>query len=382
MRNLIFALLLLAMFPIGVNAEDAAFVASPERKRVVVIDPGHGGPRPGKVMRDVVEADYVLDVSKEVRRQLGEKMSDLEVYLTRSSDSAYHENQAADNRKRAEFANKKGADLYVSIHANAHKKTTVTGCEVWVLTLNDKLMSQNQDKAASYADDGDFINLEDIDRTSQGFMMAVARQLDNEPFSCYFAELCCENISEYGLANLGVKAGPVFTVLYYFEGPGVIVELGYLTNTNDYDYLTSKGAKKEMATAISDAIVCYFKALDGIADEEPAVEAAEESAGVAVSHSVTVNAVEADAVADAEPLTEGYTIQLISSTVEVPTDDYQFKGYKGRVAQYMGTGRYKYKYCYGSYASAEQAKEDLAEARKTFKDAYVVRFKDGNIVTK
>lgn len=366
MRNLIIALMLLVLLPVGVNAAEAENVAPEGRKRVVVIDPGHGGPRPGKVMKDIAEEHYVLDVSKEVRKQLKTKMSDLEVYLTRSSDSAYHEKQAEDNKRRAEFANRKGADLYVSIHANAHEKTTVNGCEVWVLTLNERLMNQNQGQAARYADDGDFIAPEDIDRTSQGFMMAVARQLENEPFSRFFAEECCRNMSSYGLKNLGVKAGPVFTVLYYFEGPGVIVELAYLTNSEDYAYLSKKGAKTEMATAISDAIVSYFKALDGDASE-PA-ESADEST--------------TESVEEATPLTEGYTIQLISSTTEVDKSDYQFKEYKGRVELYMGTGRYKYKYCYGSYATREAAREELEHARKTFKDAYVVRFKDGNIVAK
>lgn len=372
MRNLIITLLLLVALPVGANAEDAGNVAPEGRKRVVVIDPGHGGPRPGKVMRDIAEEDYVLDVSKEVRRQLRTKMSDLEVYLTRSSDSAYHEKQSEDNKRRAEFANRKGADLYVSIHANAHEKTAVNGCEVWVLTLNERLMNQNQGQAARYADDGDFIDPKDIDRTSQGFMMAVARQLDNEPFSRYFAEECCENMSSYGLKNLGVKAGPVFTVLYYFEGPGVIVELAYLTNAEDYKYLASKGAKSEMATAISDAIVSYFKALDG--------DVAEVSTEEPVTEPMTATVEEEDEAV--EPLTEGYTIQLISSMVEVDTKDYQFKEYKGRVMQLMGSGKYKYKYCYGTYASKEDTAKDLAEVRKSFKDAYVVRFKDGKIVTK
>lgn len=370
MRNLIIALMLLLLLPVGANAYDGANVASEGRKRVVVIDPGHGGPRPGKVQKDIAEEDYVLDVSKLVRKQLRSKMSDLEVYLTRASDSAYHEKQSEDNKRRAEFANRKGADLYVSIHANAHEKIAVNGCEVWVLTLNERLMNQNQGQAARYADDGDFIDPKDIDRTSQGFMMAVARQLENEPFSRFFAEECCRNMSSYGLKNLGVKAGPVFTVLYYFEGPGVIVELAYLTNEHDYNYLMQKQAKTEMAMAISDAIVTYFKALDGAVGEEPAAE------------TEPVAEQPEEQTAEAEALTEGYAIQLISSTVEVDVNDYQFKEYKGRVALYMGTGRYKYKYCYGTYASKEDAKGDLDAVRKVFKDAYIVRFKDGAIVTK
>jgi N-acetylmuramoyl-L-alanine amidase len=46
----------------------------------------------------------------------------------------------------------------------------------------------------------------------------------------------------------------------------------------------------------------------------------------------------------------------------------------------MGTGSWCYKYCFGSYASAEEAKSDLAEVRKSFKDAYVVRYEAGKLV--
>jgi hypothetical protein len=46
----------------------------------------------------------------------------------------------------------------------------------------------------------------------------------------------------------------------------------------------------------------------------------------------------------------------------------------------MGSGSYKYKYCYGKYTSREAAKDDLAEARKSFKDAYVIKFRNGAVV--
>ena len=339
-------------------------MAQAPQKRVVVLDAGHGNPRPGKVQKQVREADYVLDVARQVRKILATRTESLDVYLTRSCDSSYHATQSVDNRMRAEFANKKGADLYVGIHANAHQKPTVNGCEVWVLTLNEKLMNQNDNVAARYADEGDFIDAKDLDRNSLGFMMAVARQLENEPYSRYFAEECCKNMSSYGLKNLGVKAGPVFTVLYYFEGPGVIVELGYLTNDSDYNYLTSKGAKTEMATAIADAIIAYFKALDGSCAE------------------VVEEVVEEVRPSEVKELKEGYTIQLISSMHSVDVNDYQFKSYKGKVKELIGTGKYKFKYCYGVYTTSAEAQEALKSVRETFKDAYVVYFSGGDIVVK
>ena len=380
MRNIVIALSLLLLFPLLGGGMGVQCMAQGSSKRVVVLDAGHGSPRPGKVQKQVREADYVLDVAKEVRSMLAKRTESLEVYLTRSCDSSYHAAQSTDNRMRAEFANKKGADLYVSIHANAHDKTTVNGCEVWVLTLNEKLMSQNDNVATRYADEGDFIDARDLDRSSLGFMMAMARQLENEPYSRYFAEECCKNMSKYGLKNLGVKAGPVFTVLYYFEGPGVIVELGYLTNDHDYNYLTSKNAKKEMATAITDAIISYFQALDGSCEKvvsEPTPETKVESDVKSPAEPVQIEAQEV-----AETPTEGYTIQVMSSTKPMSVESSQFKAYKGRVQEFIGEGQYRYKYCYGAFSSVADAKSALNEVKKTFKDAYVVHFRGNNIVKK
>ena len=129
-----------------------------------------------------------------------------------------------------------------------------------------------------------------------------------------------------------------------------------------------KNAKKEMATAIADAIIAYFKALDGSSVEEVVVETT--AAVVEQVQSVT------------ESVDEGCTIQLISSMHSVDVNDYQFKSYKGKVRELMGTGKYKYKYCYGTYSTSAQAQDALKEVRATFKDAYVVYFKGGDIVTK
>lgn len=383
MRNLIIQILLLVITSVAVDAQAGQMAQTSQPKRVVVIDPGHGGPRPGKVHRQVVEADYVLDVSKEVKRLLVNRMSNLDVYLTRSCDSAYHESQSSDNKLRAEFANKRAADLYVGIHCNALGNANVKGCEVWVLTLNEKLMNQNRLVGAMYADEGDFINPEDIDRNSQGFMMALSRQLENEPYSRFFAEECCKNMASYGLVNKGVKAGTVYTVLYYSECPGVIVEMGYLTNNSDYAYLTSKGAKQEMAKAISDAIVTYFETLYGDASQSAEAAAEEESTPAEQTSEVKAEEVkEAKETKEAEKVDEGYTIQLISSSKRVNTADSQFKSYKGKVREILGGGSYKYKYCYGSYKTSAAAQADLQEVRKSFKDAFVVKYRDGAIVAK
>lgn len=368
MRKLIIALLVTLFLPMFANAGEGCNVACEGRKRVVVLDPGHGYPRPGKVVGKVREADIVLAISKEVRRQLDTKMPNLDVYLTRHSDSAYHANQNTDNRMRAEFANRKGADLTVGIHANALENSKVNGCEAWVLSLDEALMQQNNNRANLFADDGDALNINDLDTKSMGFIKVLTRQLDNEPRNRMFAQQCCDNISKYGLGSLGVKSGKIWTMLYYLEGHGVLVEIGYMTNPSDLAYITSDKGKKEVATAIADAIASFFKGLDAISSDD------------SVENTASAESVAANVSQDG--LTEGYAIQLISSKCEVDVNDYQFKSYKGRVRLLMGTGSYKYKYCYGSYATREAAKSDLADVQKIFKDAYIVYFKGDAIITK
>ena len=370
MRNLIMMLLVALLVPNVANAGESGNVAPGARKRVVVLDPGHGNPRPGKTVGKVREADIVLDISKEIRRKLATKMPELEVYLTRHSDSSYHANQNTDNRMRAEFANSKGADLTIGIHANAIEKPTVNGCEAWVLSLDEALMKQNSSRANLFADDGDALNINDLDTKSMGFIKVLTRPLDNEPRNRFFAQQCCDNIQKLGLGNLGVKSGKIWTMLYYLEGHGVLVEIGYMTNQKDLAYITSDKGKKEIAEALANAIVSFFKSLDAISSDD------------VVAESVTVADEPTPSVAQTtDEASEGYAIQLISSTYEVDTNDYQFKAYKGRVRLLMGTGRYKYKYCYGSYTTRDAAKRDLAEVQKTFKDAYIVHYKDGNIIT-
>ena len=378
MRNLIIALLVALMLPVVANASDGCNVAQDGRKRVVVLDPGHGNPRPGKVVGKVREADIVLDVSKEVRRQLATKMPDLDVYLTRYSDSSYHANQNTDNRMRAEFANEKGADLTIGIHANALGNTSVKGCEAWVLSLDAALMEQNSNRANLFADDGDALDINDLDTKSMGFIKVLTRQLDNEPRNRMFAQQCCDNIKKCGLGSLGVKSGKIWTMLYYLEGHGVLIEIGYMTNPSDLAYITSDKGKKEIATAITNAIVSFFNGLDAISGDEVAPQATSSTTSASSSTSKTP---QTESVAG-EAVSKGFTIQLISSLSEVDIYDYQFKGYKGRVRLLMGTGRYKYKYCYGSYSTREAAKRDLAEAQRTFKDAYIVYFEGENILTK
>ena len=78
--------------------------------------------------------------------------------------------------------------------------------------------------------------------------------------------------------------------------------------------------------------------------------------------------------AAAKKPSSGYTIQILASTKRLKSNDWQFKSYKNKVIELRSAGRYRYKYCVGRYATQAEAKRALSQVKKSFGDAYIVRY--------
>ena len=372
-RNIIVAVSLIAGLLISANASATENVASPE-KRVVVLDAGHGGMRPGKVVGKTKEADINLNVCKAIKEQLAEKMPSLDVILTRDTDKALHEDRNIDNKRRAELANDKGADLLLSIHANAADNKSVNGTEVWILSLDEDTLRQNRKNSGAFVDEGEMMHVENISKSSLGYIIALSNQMTNDPFNNTFARIADTKFKSKGRRSRGVKFND-WTVLYWLNGPGALVELGFMTNDEELKYMLSDSGEKALADALSDAIVEFIERLDKMQEytaEGGATEASAEEVKAEESKSE-------EPKSEAERLEEGYTIQLLSSKHSLSLNDSQFKGYRGRVVELMGTGSYCYKYCFGSFKTRAEAREELERAKETFKDAYIVHYEGNKI---
>ena len=378
MRKLILLFFMTLALLLGHNAQAAQNVVSPE-KRVVVLDAGHGGIRSGAHYNKISEKDINLAVAKETKRQLAEKMPELEVYLTRESDTQLHDDKTTDNRNRAKFANSKGADLFVSIHADAASSSSAVGPTVYLLSFDDKLLSQNRNMASRFVDDDDMLNIQDISRSSMGYIIALSNQMNNDPMNHVFANILNTEFKAHKRNAHTIKYN-IWTVLYWLEGPGALVELGYMTNPEELAYMNSTKGQAELSDALSDAIVQFIKNLNAMQQYTEMGDASEqtESTEVQQSQQSQPSSEESPAATDASGV--GYAIQLLSSKTELSIDDSQFKAYRGRVAKVMGEGAYKYKYCLCGYKSRSDAQADLEEVRKSFKDAYVVYYEAGCIV--
>jgi N-acetylmuramoyl-L-alanine amidase len=215
--------------------------------RRVVIDPGHGGKDPGALGAGAVrEKDVVLRISQELAREL--RRAGLEVSMTRDRDS-FQELQA-----RTDAANRWGADLFISIHANASRRHEVAGVETYLL---DTRYDRQTARVAARENGTSVGELSDLQR-----ILASLRLGYNERFAARFAETVHGSLvhglrERYGSVNdLGVKRGP-FLVLFQADMPAILVEVGFVTNRTEAGRMASQPFAHEAALGLARGILSY-----------------------------------------------------------------------------------------------------------------------------
>lgn len=237
--------------------------------RTVVIDPGHGGHDPGAVSKDKksYEKNLVLSISKLLGKKIKDEYGDrVKVYYTRSSDVF------VPLQNRADFANGKNADLFISIHINASKSATSSGHSAHVLGASSvpgrDLVAGNLDVCKR---ENSVILLEDgHDVTYQGFdpqddASAIFMTLMQSAYyeqSIYFASLTEEELSNSPITvKRGVEQNP-FYVLWKTSMPAVLLELGFISNAADLAVLRTEAGRDKIAERVFRAFRTYKKSYD------------------------------------------------------------------------------------------------------------------------
>ena len=224
-----------------------------ERKRIVVIDPGHGGVDPGTHGRSsgVVEKDVVLAFGKELARRL-RATGRYEVYMTRDKDIFIP------LRGRIQIARAHHADLFISIHADSISKSDVRGMSVYTLseTASDKEAAALA-KKENLSDVIAGIDFQGESKEVTGILIDLA-QRETKNYSVRFAK----SVVDYARHTTDLLdpthrfAG--FVVLKAPDVPSVLVELGFLTNRSDERQLTSAKWRGKVAGAFTQAVDRYF----------------------------------------------------------------------------------------------------------------------------
>lgn len=322
----------------------------------VVLDAGHGGKDPGNRGNGYYEKEIALNIVLKVGKEL-EKNKDIKVIYTRKTDVFL------ELHERAAIANKADADLFVSVHCNAHN-SNAHGTETFILGLNKN--AQNLEIAKK---ENQVIYLEDnYEETYGGFdpnapeslIGLIIMQEEYLEQSISIASLVQDNFTkQLKRNNRSVKQGP-FWVLHNTYMPSVLIETGFLTNKNEGAYLNSKKGQEEMANAISKAIVDYYNSIKYLYTEnKPSNE--QSSTNSVPKVDIYENVL--------------FKVQIAASSKKIDVKPYNFKGLT-MITREKEAGLFKY--YYGSTSDFNLIKALQNEAhKKGYESAFIVAFKNG-----
>ena len=223
-----------------------------DRNKIIVIDPGHGGKDPGAIgYRKYREKVVVLSIAKELRNIL--KARGYKVYMTRDSD------HFVKLRNRTKFANRKNADIFISIHANAVSKRHANktyGIECYYLSKSRSERAKNVAAVENSADlaDMNFYGKESFLNTLNSHNIIAANKLAIDLQRSALSSL--KKKYKY-IKDAGVREGP-FWVLVGAQMPAVLVEVGFITNPREAKRLVNRNYQKTLAKGLANGVERYF----------------------------------------------------------------------------------------------------------------------------
>ena len=427
MRTRLFLLFAFAAVTVLMNGATAGNIA--HGVEVVVIDAGHGGKFPGAHYGNVYEKDLTLKVALKLGKLIEEGMPGVKVVYTRKTDKALGTDLATDLQARADIANKAGGDLFVSIHVNAAKSSAARGVETLIMGESPKEQRYNENALFEN-------NREDLIDMSDERTAAIVRayiqnlQFTYGEYSMALARCIQNNYLKAGRHSRGIKP-QLLRVLYATDMPGVLTEIGFMSNAQEMAYMKSEKGQDEIARSIYEGVKDYSAYVletrrageEAAASPKPVKEpetqvvigkepvrpaeqdkASDTSAGksgrkpggkaatpekaepqkAAGKSGAQKPEPQKPAGAEAAPNQAArplrYTVQVLASPQTVPASSERFKSYRGKVKQYTADGKYRYKYCVGEYETRAAAQKQLAAVRKVFPDAFVVSCRGTRIV--
>ena len=253
MRTRLFLLFAFAAVTVLTNAASAGNIA--HGVEVVVIDPGHGGNDPGAHYGGTSEKDLTLKVALKLGKMIEEGMPGVKVVYTRKTDKALGPDKAKDLQARADIANKAGGDLFISIHVNAAKSTAARGVETLIMGESPKEQRYNENALFEN-------NREDLVDMSDERTAAIVRayiqnlQFTYGEYSMAIARCIQNNYLKAGRHSRGIKP-QLLRVLYATDMPGVLTEIGFMSNQQELAYMKSDRGQNEIARSLYQAIRNY-----------------------------------------------------------------------------------------------------------------------------
>jgi len=321
--------------------------------KTVVIDAGHGGKDPGALGKRSKEKDIALAIALKTGNYIKKYLPDVKVIFTRADDRFIPLHQ------RADIANKNNADFFISIHCNANNNPSASGSETYTMGLhkNEANLSTAmlENAAILFEEDaeeqyGGF----DANSTESYIQFTLFQNTYLEESNLLASYIQDQFKNRVGRRDRGVhQAG--FLVLWQTAMPGVLVELGFISNPGEEKFLLSEEGQSYMASAIYRAFKQYKLEFE---DENKPKE--------------TQTEVDKPAISDIDL---SFRVQFYTKKELIELSDARFNGLS-ELDVYHHNGLYKY--TTGKFNSFEEAHAFIPSVNKQgFEGAFVVAFKEG-----
>jgi len=335
-----------------------SFSQSGSKIRTVVIDAGHGGKDPGALGHRSKEKDIVLAVALKTGAYIEKNLPGVKVIYTRKDDRFIPLHQ------RADIANKNNADFFISIHCNSVAAGNASGAETYVMGLHKNEANLNvamKENAAILLEDNADDQYQGFDANSvESYIQFSLLQDENLNRSTALAENIQKQFKDrVGRRDRGVyQAG--FLVLWRTAMPGVLVELGYISNPTEEKFLMSENGQVYMASAIFRAFRDYKQEYEK-ENNQPKPVVIEKPQPVLNTDKIIGSSL-------------NYRIQFYTNKNKIALSDKRFKKIPDPGVYYHNG---MYKYTSGHFNTLKEAENHLSAIRKMGnRDAFIVPFND------
>lgn len=353
----------------------------------VVLDAGHGAHDFGAVRGNYAEKKIVLDVTLKVGELL-KKDKSIDVIYTRKTDVFL------ELRERTDIANREKADIFVSIHANAVANApNASGTETYVMGRSknaSNLEVAKKENAVITLEDNYQTNYAGYDPSKPESLIGLTLMQDQ--YISQSIDLASKVQTRFTndaeRRNRGVKQD-LFLVLHGAFMPSILIELGFLSNSDEGAYLNSEEGKNEMARCVANAIIDYKKqyhsASENISTQKPReIPIKEEPKKIDTVKQKTPEPAKTSSVDASKPevvTKTGVTfkVQISASSKDVALTPSNFKGLSNISMTKEGN---MFKYFYNETTDYDHARKALEVAKnKGYNSAFLVAYKNGKKVS-
>lgn len=335
-----------------------------EKTWVIVIDAGHGGKDPGALGSVSKEKTINLGIALKAGEYIEKNMQNVRVLYTRKSDVFVGIDE------RADFANKNKADLFISIHSNSISKASIKGTETWIMgPAKDEanLEVAMKENEVILLEDDFTAKYEGFDpKSPESYIMFTVMQNTYKEQSMWLASSIQNQFkNRAGRIDRGVKQAG-FWVLYMTTMPSVLVESGYMTNSEEEQYLISEEGQDYLASAIYRACRSYVSEIE---------KKSYISQGMGKAADEPDDTIIAEKQENTGQIT--FLVQIASSSKRLELKRENFKGMED-VTEIAADDRFKY--ATGSFSSYRDAVNYWRKIRTIVPDAFVIAVQNNKIL--